>query len=220
MTPATLFAIVTNAVMPAFTAFKYAQFALSPDQFDETYPMALAILAVAQLPLVILGAAFAGVSYIEGPAWRRAAVYVGIVALFGVLSGMGKFLFDQDIGPILAWAIAMQILILAFVGPQSDLARARIDAVMGDGVNLLIMTPFVTLIAIGVYFALKDLAGLRSLDLQLTDIAWAGACYFALRAFSAAYVFTPGFEKRRKGFFQRAWIERLVTPNRKGESIN
>jgi hypothetical protein len=75
----------------------------------------------------------------------------------------------------------------------------------------------VGLIAIGLVFAAQDFLDWRH-DLGLTDLAWIGAAYFALRAWSAVYVYTPAFAARRKGFFQRAWIEKLVTPNRKGDS--
>lgn len=217
MSPGYLFAVVGNAIMPAYTAWRYAQFALDPSRFDEAYSSGLWALAIAQIPLCLLGAAFAGVSYIEGPAWRRVLVYVVVVGIVGVASGMAHLVWDAELGPIVGWAIVMQLAIIAFAGPQPDLACARIDAITHDAVNLLIMTPFAGLIAIGIVFAAQDLLSWKN-DLGLTDIAWIGAAYFVLRAWSAVYAFTPAFEARRKGFFQRAWIEKLVTPNPKGEA--
>lgn len=216
MSPAFLFAVVGNAIMPAYTAWRYAKFALAPERFDDAYSFGLATLAIAQIPLCLLGAAFAGVSYIEGPAWRRVLVYVIVVAIIGAASGMAKLVWDTELGPIVGWAIVMQLAIIAFAGPQPDLARARIDAITHDAVNLLILTPFAGLVAIGLVLAARDLLDWKN-DLGLTGIAWIGAAYFALRTWSAVYAFMPAFETRRKGFFQRAWIEKLVTPSPKGE---
>lgn len=217
-----LAALVANAAMPAYTAFRYVQFALAPGQYGDDYSLSLAALMVAQLPLCLLGAAFAGVSYIEGPGWRRVLVYVVVVAIFGVATGMGKLAWDTDIGPILAWAVAMQLLIIALAGPQPALARARIDAVTGDAVNLTILTPFVGvalgIAAVALQPAIARRLEWRSFSFEWSDLAWLCAAYFALRAWSAAYVFTPGFAARGKGFFERAWIEALVKPARKGES--
>jgi len=217
-----LFALVANAAMPAYTAFRYVQFALAPGQYGDDYSLSLAALMVAQLPLCLLGAAFAGVSYIEGPGWRRVLVYVVVVAIFGVATGMVRLAWDTDIGPILAWAVAMQLLIIALAGPQPALARARIDAVTGDAVNLTILTPFVGLIlgiaAVALQPAIARRIEWRSFSFEWSDLAWLCAAYFVLRAWSAAYVFTPGFAARGKGFFERAWIEALVKPARKGAS--
>jgi len=53
--------------------------------------------------------------------------------------------------------------------------------------------------------------GWRTITLEWSDIAWIGALYFALRAWSAAYVYLPAFEARgRKGYFTRPWIEKTV----------
>jgi hypothetical protein len=212
-----LFAVVGNAIMPAYTARRYAEYARDPSRFDDAYALGLAVLVIAQLPLCLLGAAFAGVSYIEGPAWRRVLVYLAVIAVIGVVSGMAKLAWETELGPIVGWAIVMQLTILVFAGPQPDLARARIDAVAHDAVNLLILTPFVGLVAVGLVLAAQDVLDWRH-DLGLTDLAWIAAAYFALRTWSAVYVYTPAFDARRKGFFHRPWIEKLVTPNRKGEN--
>lgn len=211
-----LFAIVGNAIMPAYTAWRYAAYALAPGDFDEAYSEALATLMIAQIPLALLGGAFAGVSYIEGPAWRRALVYLVVIAFVGVISGMAKLAWDTTMGPIIGWAIVMQLTILVFAGPQPDLARARIDAVAHDAVNLLVLTPFVGLAAIGAVLAAHQFLGWQH-GLALTDIAWIGTTYFALRTWSAVYVYTPAFDSRRLGFFQRAWIENLLKRTPKGE---
>jgi hypothetical protein len=217
VSPALLFAIAGNAVMPAYTAWRYAEFARDPSRFDDSYSFGLAALMIAQVPLGLLAAAFAGVSYIEGPAWRRVLVYLVVIALIGIVSGFAKLAWETELGPIIGWAIVMQLTILVFAGPQPDLARARIDAVAHDSVNLTILAPFVGLVAVGLVFAAQDFLDWKH-NLGLTDLAWVGAAYFALRAWSALYVYTPAFAARRQGFFQRAWIEKLVTPSRKGES--
>ena len=196
-----LFAIVGNAIMPAYTAWRYAEYALAPGNFDEAYSEALATLIIAQIPLALLGGAFAGVSYIEGPAWRRVLVYLIVIALVGAISGLAKLVWDTTMGPIVGWAIVMQLTILVLAGPQPDLARARIDAVTHDAVNLIVVTPFVGLAAIGAVLAAHQFLGWQH-GLALTDIAWIGATYFALRTWSAVYVYTPAFAARRKGFFE------------------
>ncbi len=74
-----------SAALPAYTAYKYAQFAHSPGWYDDAWSFALVTLFIAQIPVIMLGAVFAGVSYIEGPAWRRVLVYVILVAIIGGL---------------------------------------------------------------------------------------------------------------------------------------
>ena len=222
MSPGTLVALAANAAMPAVTAYKYAQFALVPGQYDDDYAMALATLMIAQIPLCILGGAFSGISYIEGPAWRRVLIYVIVVAFIGTIGGFAKMAWETDLGPIIGWAVAMQIVIIALAGPQPELACARIDAVSWDAVNLTILAPFAGLIAIAAAIALQphlaSLSDWKTFAFEWSDVAWVGAAYFALRTWSAIYVFTPAFEARRKGYFQRAWIEWLVKPSPKGES--
>ena len=213
--------VQANAAMPAYTAYRYVQFALAPGEFGDDYSLSLAALMIAQLPLCLLGGAFAGVSYIDGPGWRRVLVYVVVVAVFGLATGLAKLAWDTEMGPILAWAVAMQLLIIAVAGPQPALARVRIDAVTGDAVNLTILTPFVALVlgiaAVALQPAITRRLEWRSVSFEWSDLAWICAAYFALRAWSAAYAFTPGFEARRKGFFQRRWIEALVKPAPKGD---
>ena len=63
---ATGFALAANAALPAFTTYKYAQYALAPGAFDDAHSEALATLFIAQIPLCILGAVFAGVAYGRG----------------------------------------------------------------------------------------------------------------------------------------------------------
>ena len=212
-TGSTWFALLANIALPAYAAFKYAQFALAPQDFSEEYAQALVTLLIAQIPLVILGAVFAGVSYIEGPAWRRVLIYAIVVAIIAVIGGFAKLAFDTEMGPIIAWALAMQILLLVFVGPQKDLAHARIEAVTGDAANLTVIMPFAGLIAIVAAVAGQPYGSRffewRSVELEWSDSAWIGAAYFALRAWSAAYVYTPWFERRRKGYFERPWIDWL-----------
>jgi hypothetical protein len=210
VTPATLFALVGSAALPALAAFRYVQFALAPARYDDAYSLSLAALLLAQIPVGLLAGAFAGASYIEGPAWRRTLVYFIAIAVIGVVGGFARFAFDSDLGPYIGWAIAMHVVILLFAGPIPPLARARIESIAEDSVNLTVLVPFVALVA-----GIAAVAW-RPHDWGWSDLAWMGAVYFALRAFSAAYAFTPAFEARRKGFFQRPWIEWLVRPARKG----
>ena len=222
MTFATLLSLAATAAMPAVTAFRYAQFALSPASYGEEYASALAVLMIAQIPLCLLAGAFAAVSYIEGPAWHRVAAYVVVVGIVGVAGGFAGLAWDTELGPIIGWAIAMQLFIIVVAGPLPDLARARISAVAEDSVNLLVLTPFIALplgiVAVALQPQIARLVEWRSFSFEWSDLAWMGAAYFALRTWSAVYVFTRAFEARRKGFFQRKWIERLVTPNPKGDS--
>ena len=150
MNNATWFAMFSNAAMPAYTVFKYAQYALMPEAFGDEYGQALLALYGAQFPLCLLGAIFAGVSYIEGPGWRRVLVYAVFVVVVAGLSGFAKLAWDTDLGPIIAWAIAMQLVILMFVGSQPELALARIDAITHDAVNLILLATFGGLIVIAV----------------------------------------------------------------------
>jgi hypothetical protein len=208
------YAGLSNAVMPALTAFKYAQFALAPAQYGDERALSLTALFIAQFPLCLLGAVFSGVSYIEGPSWRRVLIYVIVVAFVGVLSGLAKLAYDTELGPIIGWAIAMQLVILIFAGPQPALARARIDAGANDALNLSILTVYAGLLAIAGVLLLQHFAGgfleRHAIAFEWSHLAWLGAVYFALRTWSAVYVFTPAFEARRKGYFQRPWIEWLI----------
>lgn len=79
MTPSTWFALLASAALPAITALRYAEYAWAP-QWRDDLGLSLLVLYVAQFPLTLLGAAFSGASYIEGPGWRRALVYAVVVA--------------------------------------------------------------------------------------------------------------------------------------------
>lgn len=222
MTAQTLFALAATAAFPAVTAWRYARFALAPDAFDEAYSQALVMLLIAQIPLIILLAIFGAVAHVEGPAWRRVLIYVIAVVLFATVGGFAKLLWDADIGPTVAWAAAMQLVIIAVAGPQPEIARRRIDAIVWDSGNLLVVTPFVGIAAIVGAVALEPqlrrFAGWGDRGLEWSDAAWVGAAYFAMRTWSAIYVFTPAFDKRRKGFFQRAWLDKLTQPKSSGTS--
>ena len=117
-------------------------------------------------------------------------------------------------GPIIGWAIVMQLAIIAVAGPQPDLARARIEATAGDSVNLFILAVFAILLGCAVALTLlvntRGPDGVSRIEFEWSDLAWIVGGYFALRAWSAFYVFTPAFEVRRKGFFQRAWVDRVI----------
>jgi len=211
----TAFAILFNTVPTAYTAFRYARFAFAPGDFDDTHAEALATLFIAQFPLAFLGAAFAGAMYIEGPAWQRVVAYVVVVALAGVVSGFALSEWTGDLGVIVAWGAAMQVAILVTAGPQPALARARIDAVVNDAANLLILSVIVGLIATAAALLFRQYAGTdfgdwRRFEFEISDLAWVGAAFFAARTWSGAYAFTGAFEARRKGYFERPWIERVV----------
>jgi hypothetical protein len=207
------FALAGSAALPAYTAYKYAQFAQSPGWYDDEWSFALVALFIAQIPVILLGAVFAGVSYIEGPAWRRVLVYVIVVAIVGAVSGMAKLALDSELGPILAWAVALQVVNLMFAGPQPALARARIDAATNDAVNLYILCVFGGAVAAVGALAIDQYTRntAHAITFALSDLAWVGAVYFALRAWSGAYVHTAAFEARGKGYFQRPWIDWLTT---------
>ncbi|MEO8484806.1 MAG: hypothetical protein ABI585_00570 [Betaproteobacteria bacterium] len=215
MTPSSWIALALNIALPAYTAFRYAQYAWDPGWYDDDYGLALLTLYAAQFPVTFLGGVFAGVSYIEGPSWRRVLVYVVVVALVGGLSGLVKVVAESDLAPIVGWAIALQVVMLMFVGSQPALALARIEAVTTDAVNLTVLAAYVALLAIAAGIALLELTGgihaaHHPINVTWTDLAWIGAFYFALRAWSVAYAFTPAFEVRRKGFFDRPWIDRAA----------
>lgn len=216
---ATLFALAGSAALPACTAWKYAQFAQAPGWFDDDWALALVALFIAQLPLALLGTVFAGVSYLPGPTWRRVLIYAALVAVLGIVSGFAKFAFDSVIGPILAWAIALQLAILAFAGPQPELALRRIEATVNDSVNLFLLSIFGGLLAIigAVVLEQYTRGTARHVTFEWSDTAWIGAAYFALRAWSGAYVHTAWFAARGKGYFERPWIEAVLRPrNRAG----
>lgn len=225
MTPSTWFALLASAALPALTAFKYAQYAWAPEWRDD-YGLSLLVLYIAQFPVTLLGAAFAGASYIEGPAWRRAMVYIVAVAVVGTLTGLAKVVIESDMAPIVGWAIVLQLAMLMFVGPQPALALARIDAITTDAVNLTVLAAYVGFVAIAAGIGYLELTGgihaaRHPIELTWTDLAWLGAIYFALRAWSAVYVYTPAFERRRKGWFERPWIDRAArlwkpSPTREG----
>lgn len=215
MTPIAWLVVALNVALPLYTAFRYAHYAWNPDWLGDDVGLALLLLYAAQFPVTLLGGVFAGVSYIEGPGWRRVLVYAIVVAVFGALSGLAKVVWESDLAPIVGWAIALQVVMLMFVGPQPALALARIDAVTTDAVNLTVLAAYVGLLSIaaGIVF-LEATGGIHAahhpIDLGWTDLAWLGAVYFALRAWSVAYAFTPAFETRRKGYFDRPWIDRAA----------
>ena len=208
------FAILANAALPAYTAFRYAQFAWSPANYDDDDSLALVALFIAQFPLALIGAAFGSVLYIEGPAWRRVLVYAVVVAVLGVASGLARFALTNELAPIIGYAIAMQLTILMFAGPQPQLAIARIEAVAEDSVNLSVLTVWGGFVAIVLAVVFEHYVG-RSrawapITFEWSDVAWIGAVYFALRTWSAIYVYTQAFAVRRVGWFHRQWIERLL----------
>lgn len=213
---ARLLAIACNAAMPTYTAWRYVEYALDPGRFDEAYSEWLATLIVAQLPLALVTDAFAAVVSVAGPWWQRALIYLVIIAVMAAGSTLAGMAWNSEIGAVVGWAIVMQLTILVFAGRQPELARARIEAVWYDSANLIFLTPFAGLIAVGIVLAAKDSFAWLA-DSALTDLAWIGAAYFAMRAWSAVYVYTGWFEARRKGFFQRAWIDKLTTKSPRGD---
>jgi hypothetical protein len=222
MNASTWLSLLANGALPGYTAYKYAQFALAPAGYDEAYAYGLVTLFFAQLPLCLLGAVFAGVSYIEGPSWRRVLVYLGIIGVVAIVAAIAQVSLDEDYGPIIGYAIAMQIVLLMFVGEQPALALARIDAVTSDAANLIVLSIWGGVIAIVAALALQQYARGKGewhdLEFEMSDLAWIGAVYFALRAWSAIYAYTPAFEVRRKGFFVRPWIEKVTTLGKKPPS--
>jgi len=220
------FGLMANAAMPAYTTYRYWTYARAPDSFDDAYTEALATLFIAQLPLCILAAVFAGVSHLEGPTWRRVLVFIVMVAIIAVIGGFWNLAFDSQMGPIIGWAIVMQLMIIAVAGPQPKLARARIDAVANDSANLFILAVFAILlgsaVALGLLVYTRGPDGVSRIEFQWSDLAWIVGGYFACRTWSAIYVFTPAFEARGKGFFQRPWIDwlilRLGKPRQYGDS--
>lgn len=216
--PATLFAMLANAAMPAYTAYRHVALALDPTAYDEAFVSSLWALFFAQIPVAMLMVVFAGVSTIEGPAWRRVAVYVVVVALLAAISGFWRTAFDNEYGPVLAWALGMQLVTLMCAGPQPALAQARIEAVAEDIATLFVVTILGGLVAVVAAVALVPYVNQalewRTITLEWTDLAWIGALYFALRAWSGIYVFTAAFEARGKGYFQRPWLDRIARMGR------
>ena len=205
------FGLLASAAMPAYTTYKYLAYAHAPGEFDDAHEAALVTLFIAQLPLCILAAVFAAVSHLDGPAWRRVLAFVIVVAIIAAIGGFWRLAFDSQMGSIIGWAIAMQLMIIAVAGPQPALARARIDAVAYDSANLFILAVFAILIGCTVALALliytRGPDGVSRIEYQWSDLAWIVGGYFACRTWSAIYVFTPSFEARGKGYFQRPWID-------------
>ncbi|MEO8752994.1 MAG: hypothetical protein ABI624_09975 [Casimicrobiaceae bacterium] len=222
MNPSTLLALLANGALPGYTAYRYAQYALAPGSYDDAYAYGLVTLFFAQLPLCLLGAVFAGVSYIEGPSWRRVLIYLVIIGVVAIIAAVARVSLDEDYGPIIGYAVAMQIVLLMFVGEQPALALARIDAVTNDAANLIVLSIWGGVVAIVAALALQQYGRGKGewhdLEFEMTDIAWIGVVYFALRAWSAIYAYTPAFEVRRKGFFTRPWLEKVVTLGKKPPS--
>lgn len=145
------FSLVGNAIMAAYTAWRYAAFALDPARVGDAESFALALLAI-----------------------------------------------------------------IAFAGPQPELARARIDAITHDAVNLLIMTPLAGRLGVGLALAAKDLLAWKA-DLGLTGIAWIGAAYFA--CVHGARCTRSRLRSRRgaRDSSSARGSKKLVTPAPKGE---
>ena len=208
------FALLASAAMPAYTTYEYLAYAHAPGEFDDAYSEALATLFIAQLPLCILAAVFAAVSHLDGPMWRRVLVFIITVAIVAAIGGFWRLAFDSQMGPILGWAIVMQLMIIATAGPQPALARARIDAVAYDSANLFIVAVLAILVGCAVSLALlvntRGPDGVSRIEFQWSDLAWIVGGYFACRTWSAIYVFTKAFEARGKGFFQRPWLDRAM----------
>lgn len=199
----------------AIIAWRYATFAWNPGGYDDEHWQALLTLYFAQFPVTLFGGAFAGASYIEGPWWLRVGVYAFVVALVALVSGAAGSILDSPLAPIVGWAIVLQVTMLMFVGSQPALALARIEAVTTDAVHLTVLAAYAALIAIAAGIAFLEMTGgihaaHPPIDLTWTDVAWVGALVFALRAWSVAYAYTPAFDARRKGCFDRPWIDRVV----------
>ncbi|MBK6395799.1 MAG: hypothetical protein IPF73_14840 [Betaproteobacteria bacterium] len=214
MTRSTWFALLVSAAFPALTAFKYAQYAWAPEWRDD-YGLSLLVLYVAQFPVTLLGAAFAECELHRRSGWRRALVYVVAVAIVVALTGLAKIVIPGRRWRRSSGGRSLQLTMLMFVGPQPALALARIDAVTTDAVNLTVLAAYVCLLAIAAGIGYLELTGgihaaQHPIELTWADLAWLGAIYFALRTWSAVHVYTPAFELRRKGYFERPWIDRAA----------
>jgi hypothetical protein len=203
-----------SALIPAAAAAVYAFVAQHPERVSDQLGQALAVYFLSQLPLTFISGAFSGAMYLEGPAVRRALIYLGVVA---VAVGVGWAAMKSAaavFAPAIGGAVATQTFSLLFLGKDAARARRRVSAVAEDSVNLIILAcwAIVASLILGVIaskYAAGTLASL-GIELRLSDIAWVVAAYFLLRAISAGYVHTAAFARRGKGLFDRPWINWLV----------
>lgn len=203
-----------SALVPAAAAAVHALAALHPDRVSERVGLALAAYFLSQLPLTFLSAAFSAAMYLPGSAVRRVLVYLAVV---GVALGVGWAVMKGTasvFAPAIGGAVATQTFSLFFLGSDAARARRRVSAVAADGVNLIILACWAIAAALVVGVVVQKYAGRRlaglGIELRLSDVAWVVAAYFALRAWSAAYVHTAAFARSGKGLFDRPGINWLV----------
>lgn len=207
-------AMIVGALQPALTAAVCAAFALAPQRFPEAFPLWLCTMFIAELPLSLLGGVFSGVLMIEGSALRRVLVYLGVVVGICAISGLGGLAYEPGLAAILGWAVFGHLVRLFFLRPEVPLARARIDAMAQDSVNLIVLAAWgvvLTAFAGGVLATTaRDTLARHNIDLEWSDLTWVVVVYFLLRAWSAAYASSAAFARREKGVFDRPWINWLI----------
>jgi hypothetical protein len=197
------------AALPAATALAYAGYALVPERYPESFRLWAALLLVAEMPLCLLGAVFAGAAAIPGTA-RRVGVYLVVVALLVGAGGLWELLEDDQMGPLLAWAALGHVVGLLWLGPDAELAVARADAIATDAATLVPLTGWllvISAVAILVWAWASDIPAERA---PWGQLAWVGALHFALRAWSGAFAHGAAFAASRRGLLDRPWIDRLL----------
>lgn len=197
------------AALPLATALAYAGFALIPERYPEAFPMWASLVLLAEMPLCLLGAVFAGAAAIPGAA-RRVGVYLVVAVVLAGVGGLWELINDDQMGPVLAWAALGHVVGLIWLGPDAELAVARADAIASDAATLVPLTGWVLALAAVLILVWSEASGIGAERAPWVQLAWVGALHFALRAWSGAHANGTAFAASRRGLLDRPWIDRLL----------
>lgn len=201
--------MVLAATLPLATALAYAGYALVPERYPESFPTWAAMVLLAEMPLCLLGAVFAGAAAIPGAA-RRVGVYLVLAALLVGLGGLWEMFNDDQMGPLLAWAALGHVVGLIWLGPDPDVAVARADAIAADAATLVPLTGWILVLAAAAILGWSAANGIPAERAPWGQLAWVGALHFALRAWSGAHAYGAAFAASRRGLLDQRWIDRLL----------
>lgn len=137
-----LVAMVMSGAGYAATTVFFLTLAFASQPLSEDVIKWAGILLIAETPLCLIGAALAGAATLHGPGWLRAGIYLLVVGFLVATGGIWGLFFEDTIGPILCWTVISQVITLFFMGTDSELAAARINAGAEDATSQIPLIPF------------------------------------------------------------------------------
>ena len=203
--------VLFGCAFPLATAIAFALYALEPGLLPAESGQWGALLLLAEIPLCLLGAVFAGVAAIPGPAWRRMAIYLVALGLLIVATGWWEIVKDDSMGPLLGWAVASHLLSLIWLGPNPELAAARADAIGSDAASMIPLTGWSLVLAAAAIVAYTQIFTGDFEHGPWNQLAWVGAAHFAIRARSIVHAYSRSFDVTRKAYLDRPWVHRLTS---------